>query len=244
MINYMTIDLEEWFHGLTSTAYRPGLWPELERRIEIGSHRLLDIFDEHSIQATFFVVGDLAAHRPGIVREIAERGHEIALHSNMHQKVREMTPEEFGRDLDANIESVTDAAGCAVSGYRAPAFSVDPAKDWIWETLADKGLSYSSSIFPFRTPLYGSNDAQATPHRRAGVVEIPMTTARTLGQKHPFSGGFYFRALPYWFVRQTTRRENGADRPVIFYFHPWEFDPQHPRPDFITRRERVSHYLG
>jgi polysaccharide deacetylase family protein (PEP-CTERM system associated) len=248
VINALTVDFEDWYHGLTSTSAMPERWPDFERRLEGASTWLLDALDRRGTRATFFIIGVVARQYPDLVRRIAESGHEIGLHSDMHRLVRSMDRAAFRDDLAKNIESVRSAAGRDPSCYRAPAFSISARTPWFWEELAAAGIGADSSVFPIRTPLYGLPGAPRRPFRVATsagtVLETPITTVRLLGRNLPFSGGFYFRALPYSLVRRLARSENANGRAVCFYFHPWEFDPAHPRPDFITRRERISHYTG
>ena len=240
----MTIDLEEWFHGLTSTGRRPETWGNLESRIDVGTDFLLSLFEETGIKATFFTVGVLAEQRPDIIKRIAEAGHEIGMHSQWHRHLRDLDPEAFAADLRSNREAIKAACNAPVYGFRAPAFSVKTHMSWVWDKIEACGLSYSSSLFPIRTPLYGAPDAPISPHRRGGVIELPMSVFQLAGQHMPFSGGFYFRALPYMAVQRITRMLNARGEHVIFYFHPWEFDPDHPMPMGMSRREKLSHYSG
>jgi len=244
MENYMTVDFEEWFHGLTSTGKQPEIWDSLEDRIDIGADFLLSLFEETNIKATFFIVGVLAEKRPDIVRRIVEAGHEIGLHGHVHRHVFTYKPDEFSTDLSANLLAIKSACDASIQGFRAPAFSVRNNMNWFWEKIAESGLAYSSSLFPIRTPVYGAPDAPLIPHMRGNVAEIPMSVFRIAGQNVPFSGGFYFRALPYNVVMHMTRAMNKRGEAVIFYFHPWEFDPNHPQPSGISRREKITHYTG
>ncbi len=244
--NVLTIDFEDWYQGLTSTSKHPQQWCRYEQRLQIGGNWLLDTLAESDVQATFFIVGQVARDHPELVRRVAEAGHEIALHGDMHQRVDTMPRGQFRSDLSTSIEAVRQASGAEPVAFRAPCFSVGPDNEWLWEELAARGIRLDSSVFPIRTPLYGMPDAPRDPFMKetsSGTVrECPVTTIRLLGTNLPFSGGFYFRVLPYPLVRGLTRHLNRRGRGVMFYFHPWEFDAEHPRPPSVTVRERVSHY--
>ncbi|MEW6139813.1 MAG: polysaccharide deacetylase family protein [Thermodesulfobacteriota bacterium] len=246
MSNYLTIDLEDWYQGLTHTSLLVDQWNRYEKRIRKGCDWLLETLDRNGIRATFFVVGVVAEEHPQLIREICLLGHEVGLHGYCHRLVENMGRKAFSQDLERNAKVVADVIGVQPRGYRAPCFSVRENLGWFWEELAGAGIIYDSSIFPIRTPLYGDAGARRTPYvvtTNQGLVhEFPISTVRLMSVNLPFSGGFYFRALPYAIVRRITRRLNLAGEQVIFYFHPWEFDPDHPVPPATTLRERVSHY--
>lgn len=245
-VNYFTVDFEEWFHGLTSASRQPELWNGYERRAAVGGEWLLSALERAGVKATFFIVGLVARETPGITRAIAGAGHEIGLHGHAHRMVCEMTREAFAADLDEGIAALKEATGATPLGFRAPCFSVDGRTPWLWEELAARGVKYSSSVFPIRTTLYGYPGGghapfiKQTPH--GPIKELPMTVYRAGGVNLPFSGGFYLRALPYAVTRTLIRRLNARGTPVIVYCHPWEFDPDHPVPEYVTARERLSHY--
>ena len=240
----MSVDFEEWFHGLSSTGQRPENWCVYEERIDIGADFLLETFRSTGIRSTFFIVGKLAERRPDLVRRISDEGHEVALHGHWHKYVWDFEPNAFAEDIVANLDAIRRSYKGQVCGFRAPSFSVKTDMKWVWEKLADCGIEYSSSLFPIRTPLYGSPDAPQHLHRRGKIFEVPISTYTTFNTRIPFSGGFYFRALPYKFVRHCTQKMNQQGKPVVFYFHPWEFDKHHPKPSGISVRERISHYTG
>ena len=244
--NLLTIDFEEWYQGLTSTSVQSERWSSFESRIEQQAERLLGTLDRYAVSATFFVVGEIARTQPGILQEIARRGHEIGLHGDMHRRVDAMTEADFTADLSRNFDAVAHATGTDIKGYRAAYASLGRDTEWFFARLAAQGLDYDSSVFPVRTPLYGLPGATPTPSlietAEGSLVEIPISTATIAGKRVPFSGGFWFRQLPYTVVRRITQAKNVAGEPVVFYFHPWEFDPAHPRPACTTARERLSHY--
>ncbi len=244
--NALTIDFEDWYQGLTSTSQRPQDWAAFERRIQNAGTWLLVKLAQHRVRATFFIVGEVAREHPDIVRAIAAQGHAIGMHGDMHRRVDSMSRAEFAADIRANIVAIEKASGVIPRSFRAPCFSIGNRTPWVWEELAAAGVSVDSSVFPIRSLLYGMPEAPRQPYvvetRRGAVTEVPVTTVPMMGSNLPFSGGFYFRALPYRAVALATRKLNARGQGVVFYFHPWEFDPSHPRPDSVTRRESLSHY--
>jgi len=247
--NYMTIDFEEWYHGLTSTSTRHADWPTYEDRIEVGHRFLLETFSEFGIKATYFTVGELARNNPEIVKELFEDGHHLGLHSDMHNRIDVMTPAEFKENLSKNISAIEAVTGEMPVGFRCPFFSINSKAGWFWEELAAQGVTYDSSLFPIKTPLYGDPSASRVAYiqetNSGPVIEHPMPTIRPLDVVDlPYAGGFYFRFLPYFMLKFLTRRANKKGKSVIYYFHPWEFDPGQPKPEFRTFREKISHYWG
>jgi polysaccharide deacetylase family protein (PEP-CTERM system associated) len=248
VVNALTIDFEDWYHGLTSTSADRQSWSNYESRIEEPSRWLLAELDKRSLRATFFILGVVAREHPALVRAVADAGHEIGLHGDVHRFIRSMSREEFRRDLILNKTAVEQAAGRPATCFRAPCFSISEATPWLWEELASAQISLDSSVFPVRTPLYGLPSAPrwpfVVPTLHGTVAEVPMSTIRIAGANLPFSGGFYFRTLPYAIIRASVRALNASGYPAVFYFHPWEFDQRHPRPARLAFRERFSHYGG
>ncbi len=75
--NGFTVDLEDWFQGLTSTNRQPERWPALESRLEENAQRLLALLDQHQVTATFFVLGTVAEQYPELIRRIDAGGHRV-----------------------------------------------------------------------------------------------------------------------------------------------------------------------
>lgn len=246
--NYITVDFEEWFHGLTSTSVQYDRWDSFESRIEHQTDFLLSTFSAHDVKATFFIVGEIARTVPAVIRAIADAGHEIGLHGDRHRRVDRMSETEFKADTERNLAAIESVVKVPISGYRAAYMSVNKNTPWVWSVLRSLNIEYDSSVFPIKTPLYGMPGAEVRPHIVAtpsgDIVEIPITTLAVLGKPLPFSGGVWLRNLPYAFVKRVTSSKNASNDPVIFYIHPWEFDPEHPRPDCVTFRETLSHYSG
>jgi polysaccharide deacetylase family protein (PEP-CTERM system associated) len=201
------------------------------------------------VTATFFVLGWVAERDAGLVRLIQAAGHEIACHGYAHRLIYGMSREAFRADVRRAKDAIADAVGAPVLGYRAPTFSVVRETLWALDVLGEEGFRYDSSIFPIHHDRYGMPAAPRFPHRvpltgGAELVEFPITTLAVAGQRLPFSGGGYFRLLPYAVVRAALRRVNRRERmPAIVYLHPWELDPAQPRLP-IRGLSRTRHYVN
>lgn len=234
--NALTFDVEEYFHAeVFSGVVQEKQWPMLESRVVQATERLLALLADTGTRATFFVLGWVAARHPQLVRAIALQGHEVACHGYGHQMITRQSRADFTEDVHRAKATVEDAAGVAVTGYRAPTFSVVRETLWSLEVLAETGFQYDSSIFPVVHDRYGMRDAPRFPHRRAAgrgmeIIEFPLSTVSRFGWRFPVAGGGYFRLLPYavtrWALRELNAREG---QPAMVYLHPWEIDPGQPR---------------
>ena len=247
--NAMSVDVEDWFQVQAfAGVIRRSEWDGLTRRVEANTDRLLEAFAAAGVRATFFTLGWVAERHPALVRRIAAAGHELASHGHGHELVHAIGEAAFRTDIRRAKRALEDAGGVPVLGYRAPTFSIGTrATPWAYLVLAEEGHRYSSSVFPIRHDLYGAPDAPRGPHRPrpSGVVELPMTTLRVLGRNLPCSGGGWFRLVPYPVFRTGLRRVNAVEgRPGVFYFHPWEVDPDQPRVEAAGRLARFRHYTG
>jgi polysaccharide deacetylase family protein (PEP-CTERM system associated) len=235
MKNALTFDVEEYFHAEAfARVLRPEEWPTLESRVTRSTERLLDILDRERVRATFFVLGWVAERHPGLVREIASLGHEIACHGYGHRMIQHLSRPDFERDVTRAKRALEDAVGRPVLGYRAPTFSVMRATLWSLDVLIEAGFRYDSSIFPVVHDRYGIPDAPRFPHRLkapsgAEITEFPMSTVTLLGRRLPVAGGGYFRLFPYRVTRRAIARINSERQPAMVYLHPWEIDPDQPR---------------
>jgi polysaccharide deacetylase family protein (PEP-CTERM system associated) len=234
--NALTVDVEDYFHvSALAGAIHRDTWDSRESRVEGNVRRLLALFDETGARGTFFVLGWVAERYPQLVREIAQRGHEIACHGFSHRLVYEQPPQEFHEETLRAKKLLEDVTGSEVLGYRAASYSIVRRSLWALDTLVELGFAYDSSIFPVHHDRYGIPDAERSPHRLSTpggkvIVEWPLSTARVFGAKLPVSGGGYFRLLPYWLTRWGLNSINHREaRPFIFYLHPWEIDPAQPR---------------
>jgi polysaccharide deacetylase family protein (PEP-CTERM system associated) len=233
MPNYIfSVDVEDWFHILDVPS-APALpeWSGLPSRVERNFTHLLDIFSEYRVQVTCFVLGWVGERFPHLVREAVGRGHEIASHGYGHRLVYEQSRDEFHADVRRARLLLEDVAGTAVVGYRAPGFSSTTETPWFFDALADAGYQYDSSVFPAHRGHGGIPEARRDPYRAndSGIVELPITVADFLGRGMCFFGGGYLRFFPYWLVRKKVKEVAAEGRPVVFYIHPREIDPGHPR---------------
>jgi polysaccharide deacetylase family protein (PEP-CTERM system associated) len=248
MKNAMTIDVEDYFHVSAFAHHIPREhWDHLPCRVERNVERILELLARYGARATFFTLGWVAERYPRIVRAIVENGHELASHGYSHRRVAEQPPAEFRADVTRAKAILEDIAGVAVKGYRAPSFSINGDNLWALEALAEAGYRYSSSIYPVRHDHYGMPEAPRFAHRprQGGVLELPATTVQLFGRNLPAAGGGYFRLLPYAVSRWMLARVNRHDgQPGIFYFHPWEIDPQQPRQKGVGAKARFRHYLN
>ncbi len=233
--NILTIDLEDWYQVSNLDRYiGREQWRHCENRLEASTYRLLAILDEAGVKATFFVLGWNAERNGRLVREMSRCGHEIAVHGYHHALIYEQTPVQFGWELAHCRNLVQAITGVAARGYRAASFSVVRRSLWALEMLEEHGFEYDSSIFPIRHHRYGIPDSPGHPYRvaingHASLVEFPISTMQWLGRTTGFSGGAYFRLLPYPVVARAIRRLNALGQPAVAYLHPWELDPDHPR---------------
>lgn len=247
IVNAMTVDVEDYFQvsAFESHVSRDD-WGGFESRVCPNTERLLEMFAEAGVTGTFFVLGWVAERYPDLVRRIADGGHEIASHGSSHRLVYDMTPDAFREDVRRAKRVLEDAGGAAVVGYRAPSFSITSDTLWALDVLIEEGHDYDASIYPIRHDRYGIPDAPRHPyavHRPAGTIwELPGSTIRRAGHNLPIGGGGYFRLFPYAWTRRGIAEVNGRERrPVTFYLHPWEVDPDQPRvPASLVSRFR--HY--
>jgi len=235
VINAMTVDVEDYFHVSVFDGIVPrSRWADMESRVCANTERLLDIFDEFKVRSTFFMLGWVAERHPGLVRDIAQRGHEIASHGYAHRLIYDQTPAAFRDDVRRAKQLLEDAAGCFVAGFRAPSYSVTPRSLWALDVLIEEGYRYDASIFPIRHDRYGIPVSPREPFSidRSGgsLMEVPGSTVRLGPLNLPIAGGGYFRILPYAWTRWGIARLNAVEhQAAVFYIHPWEIDPEQPR---------------
>lgn len=246
--NAMTVDVEDYFQvAAFENCIRHEDWSRWPMRVDTNTRRLLELFADHHVHATFFILGWVAERFPILVRDIAAGGHEIASHGFGHERLTSISRLQFRVGITRTKRLLEDITGNIVKGYRAPSYSVGPGTLWAHEELCEAGYRYSSSIVPIHHDLYGMPDAPRFPfftgHRE--LLEIPVTTVRLGGNNWPCGGGGYFRLLPYAVFKRGFRRVNVREhRPGVFYFHPWEIDPGQPRVHGATFKSRVRHYLN
>ncbi len=247
VLNAISVDVEDWFHvSLFRHHIRPQEWERLESTVVENVCRILNLFAQYNVRATFFILGWVAERYPEIVVAIQEQGHEIASHGYAHQIIYEQTPRAFYADVQHSLKVLQDITGEKIRGYRAPSYSITRESLWAWETLVDLGLEYDSSVFPVRHDVYGIADAPRFPFKirvkgKGELIEFPISTTKILGKNIPIAGGGYLRLYPYWFFQRGIQQLNAAGAPAIIYFHPWEIDPHIPRIA-VGHLRRLRHY--
>lgn len=249
MRNALSVDVEDWFQvGAFETTIDKASWDGRLHRVERNTDAVLAMFEEAGVRATFFTLGWVAARYPALIRRIADAGHEVASHGWDHLRVFRMTPEQFADDLRRSRTAIEDAAGHVLTGYRAPSFSIDLRTPWAHDVLAEAGYAYSSSVAPVVHDHYGWPQAPRfafRPLADSDLIELPVTTVKVAGRNFAAGGGGFFRLLPYQLSRWAIREVNRNDkRPAIFYFHPWEIDPEQPRVAEAPLKSRLRHYTN
>ena len=245
MRHALSVDVEDWFQvGAFEKVIDRGDWDSLASRVERNTDAVLALFAESGVKATFFTLGWVAKRHPALIRRIVEQGHELASHGWDHQRVFTMDAASFGADLVRTRETLEDAGGVAVTGYRAPSFSIDKRTPWAHRVLAEQGYAYSSSVAPVHHDHYGWPEAPRfafRPLADADLIEVPVTVADVAGRKLATGGGF-FRLLPAALTNFAIRQVTGEGHAAVFYFHPWEIDPGQPRVANATARSKLRHY--
>jgi polysaccharide deacetylase family protein (PEP-CTERM system associated) len=249
MRNALSVDVEDWFQvGAFEKVIARDAWETLPRRVEENTGRVLDLFDQAGVKATFFTLGWVAERHPALIRRIADAGHEVASHGWDHARVFTMDAKAFRADLERARAAIEDAAGQQVTGYRAPSFSIDRRTPWAHPILAELDFAYSSSVAPIAHDHYGWPESPRfawRPVAGAALVELPVTTVHIAGRRLAAGGGGFFRLLPYAFSSWAVSRVNRAEqRPAVFYFHPWEIDPGQPRVAGAPLKSRLRHYTN
>jgi polysaccharide deacetylase family protein (PEP-CTERM system associated) len=246
--NAMTVDVEDYFQVSAFEAHVDKTqWHSWPMRVEDNTLRILDLFEKHQVRGTFFILGWIAERYPQLVKKIVNEGHEIASHGWEHVRVNTQTPAAFRADIERTRKLLQDLSGEPVLGYRAASYSIGASESWAWEQLAQAGHRYSSSIVPIRHDLYGIPDAPRFSFDTGdgSLLEIPITTVPLAGRNINCGGGGWFRLFPYAFSKWALSRVNRIDGEAgIFYFHPWEIDPQQPRPESLDLKTRFRHYLN
>jgi polysaccharide deacetylase family protein (PEP-CTERM system associated) len=244
----MSVDVEDWFHveNLKQVIDRES-WGRQSSRVERNVDRLLELMAGHGdVRSTWFILGWVAERWPQVVSRIAEAGHEIASHGYHHDLLDDLSPESFEADVRRSKRLLEDIGGAAVIGYRAPSFSI---KEWALPILQEAGFEYDSSFFPtVGHDRYGRLDGvaadQAVAEVLPGFFEISISSMSFASVAVPWGGGGYFRLLPYSVFRAGARRILRSGRPYVFYIHPWEIDPDQPRPKGLPPVYRFRHYVG
>lgn len=245
--NALTIDVEDYFQVSAFASHiDKSSWDSLDCRIEKNIDKILLLLNNGNTKATFFTLGWIAERYPKMIRKILAEGHELASHGYGHERVSNLTREEFYQDVSRAKNLLEDIGGKVILGYRAPSFSIGNNNLWALEILEETKHIYSSSIYPVQHDHYGTPDAPRFIYKSyGGLVEIPPTTFRLFERNIPASGGGYFRLYPYflskWMINQVNKKDNS---PAVFYFHPWEIDADQPVVAGLSLLSKFRHYIN
>ncbi len=245
-MNILTFDVEDWFHVLDNPSTKDEKqWIQLESRIQQNMDKIFDLLEKNNQKATFFTIGWVARKYPEIIKYIDSRGHEIASHSDMHQLAYEFNREEFRQDLEISVKSIEDITGKKVRAYRAPGFSVKKENKWVFEELINNGIEIDCSVFPAKRAHGGFEEfGYAEPAyiemNGSKIKEFPINTYSVLGKNIIFSGGGYFRLIPYPLMRHFMNNS----KYVMTYLHPRDFDPEQPMIEGLSAFRRFKSYIG
>jgi polysaccharide deacetylase family protein (PEP-CTERM system associated) len=250
MFNVLSVDVEDYFHveAFASKVHFDD-WDSFTPRVEQNVARILELFGKYGVSGTFFVLGWVAEKFPGVVREIAAAGHEIACHGYAHRRLNDLTPEEFRADIRRALALLKDQIQKPIPCYRAPSFSIVPSTMWAFEILSEEGFRVDSSIFPVRHDLYGVPDAERFPHWQCTkqghrIFEFPPSTFRYRNRNWAVAGGGYLRLFPYAVTFRAIQHLNQVEQqPAMVYFHPWEMDSGQPRIR-AGLRSTLRHYVN
>lgn len=244
--NAMTVDVEDYYQV---SAFDPYIlrddWKNYPSRVEANTDRILELFDKHDVKSTFFTLGWVADKFPSLVKRIVDQGHDLASHGWDHKRVTRLTRDEFSVDVEKSKKILEDVSGTEVNGYRAPSYSFTLKNDWAHDVLLEQGYLYSSSVAPIKHDLYGIPSAPRFSYTCANdqLLELPITTTRMMNKNFPCGGGGWFRLYPYavskWAINRVNKNDN---EPAIFYFHPWEIDPEQPRIEGVKLSAKFRHY--
>jgi peptidoglycan-N-acetylglucosamine deacetylase len=242
----LTFDIEEWFHILDNNSTKNEKdWINYESRIHSNMDRIFEILESSGGKASFFVLGWIAEKYPELIREICDRGHEIGSHTHLHQLVYEQDRNTFYQDVDRSIKTLEDFTGKKVTSFRAPGFSITKNNKWAFEVLHELGITKDSSVFPAGRahgglPSFCSALPSIIEYNGIKLKEFPINTHNILGKAFIFSGGGYFRLLPYKIIKNFTLQSNY----VMTYFHPRDFDIGQPIVPGLSLPRRFKSYVG
>lgn len=242
----LTFDIEEWFHILDNKKTQtPAEWSNFDSRIHLGMDLIYDILNKTDYSATFFVVGWIAEKYPEIIREISNHGFEIGSHTHLHQLAYDQDRKIFRNDVEKSIKTLEDCIGKEVTSFRAPGFSITKKNKWAFEVLHELGITKDSSVFPAGRshgglPSYNKAIPSIIDYNGIMLKEFPINTQTFFGKPFIFSGGGYFRLLPYNIIKNLTLQSDY----VMTYFHPRDFDIEQPMVPGLSYSRRFKSYVG
>ena len=243
----LTFDIEEWFHILDhATTETEDNWKCFEYRIEKNIDKILKLLEFNNQSATFFCLGWIARKFPKIIKKIDSMNFEIGSHSDLHQLVYKQDRKQFSEDLKKSIQSIEDLTGKKVTCYRAPGFSIKSVnQSWVFDELIKNGITIDCSIFPASRshggfPSFGTGFPAIIDRDGFKIKEFPISLCKIFNKKIIYSGGGYFRLLPYYFIKNII---NNSEY-VMTYFHPRDFDKGQPLLKDLSMIRRFKSYYG
>ena len=241
-MNILTFDIEDWYNH--DDYSRDFDWDKHEVRIYEGTEKILTALAERGLKGTFFCVGWIAEHHPQVIKDIAAAGHHLGCHSYQHELATRFTPDEFKEDTYKAKCLIEDVAGCEVNAFRVPSFSITSNNLWAFDVLAELGFKYDSSVFPSNHEFGGIPSYPAEPSilrtHNGDLKEFPICLGRLLGREFIYSGGGYFRVMPYALLKRWTTN----DPYVLSYFHPSDFDPGQPQMHQLSLMRQFKNRVG
>lgn len=247
----LTFDVEDWFQVENFKQYiKFSTWNSFQLRVERNTHTLLNLLDAFTFKtkATFFILGWIAQKLPDLVREIDNRGHEVASHGYDHHLCSNLDSKTLTQDLEKSKKLLEDLTGHPIKGYRAPSFAVN---NKILEAIKLSGYKYDSSYNSFSGHgRYGTIDLSDTAKNKSAYkfsnnfYEIPISNLSLFNKIFPLGGGGYFRLYPLALFKQGMKQVLKHNDAFIFYAHPWEFDPEQPRVHEASQWFKFRHYIN
>ncbi|MDR8390262.1 polysaccharide deacetylase family protein [Aliifodinibius sp. S!AR15-10] len=215
-------------------------------RVVTLTNRILELLGQFNVKGTFFMLGQVAEMFPGLVKDIAEEGHELGVHGYDHLQFHRMTREQAFEELSRAKKLIEDISGREVFGHRAPAFSITPETQWGLDVIAEAGFTYDSSIMPINGIRYGWPGFRKNIHvletpSGKNLIEAPLSTINILGKEIPVCGGGYLRLFPYWFTKMAFEKIQ-KERPVVLYLHPYELDTKSYPDYYFEQLKKANPY--
>ena len=242
----LTFDIEDWFHILDFEETESlDSWNKYNSRLSISVNFILDKLQANGYRATFFILGWVAEKHPEIVKLILDSGNEIGSHSYSHLLLYKHNQEKVRSDIEYSIKLLQDISGNKIKYFRAPGFSIKNDTNWVFNVLLELGIETDSSIFPTSRSHGGYRDfPYSTPCKidiNGSIInEFPINTYKILGQELVFSGGGYYRLLPYFIQKPLYRQAEY----LMTYFHPRDFDYEQPVLENLSRIRKFKSYVG
>lgn len=178
----------------------------------VGVPRLLGMLDRHGVRSTFFVPGFTALRHPGVVRDIAAAGHEIAHHGFLHESMVGLDAATEAAALDRGLDALEQVAGVHPTGFRAPMWELN----WHSPRLLDeRGFLYDSSLMDADVPYELAVD---TAGGGRSLVEVPVSWGLDDWEQYCYlpdlSGSGLVedpqKAVAMWRQEFTALREDGG----------------------------------